>query len=809
MIHLGRETSKAPAGERGRRPLGRGPGLLLVLLFFLAGGCGEIATRMEESGPAPAASDRKEEVTALRPSLAIWEISMPQEPDGAAWMARTIARALENQLATGGSLRVASGKQVAEVRLGLGIAPRAPVQGEDLRLLRENLGVDWLLVGSYTLAADGRGLKIELEIRELEQGELLARVQERNSRGHLIPLVLQGAQGLRKAVGVPELSAEEQARVADSLPANREALELYSNGLQKLIELEVGPAIEDLEAAKRAEPGHAAPQAALAAAWFELAEDGQAQAAAEAAVERAGGLPFWMQQHLQAEAHERAGEWGRAVGIYQSFLARDPDDVEHGLHWARALIEGGRPGGALAVIETLEQLPPPAGSDPRIALTKAAAAYKPQKTAEQRELARAAATRGQELRNRLVVARARLLEAEALQEGRSEDLDRALVALTEAKSGFEAVGYRRGVAQSCELMAYTLSRQGRFHAARELFDTARKIHEELGNRRAVMDVLHEQRKILLQTGGEGLDELMSSAESVVAAYLQLGADFEAGAVLTEIGYNRFVEGDFAGAAGSYEQALEIFDRLGTKGAAADALVSIGEIHFQCGDLGAAEARYRSALALSTDAERIGYVRFRLGELYAARGEPGPARREISWALALQQETFAEAETRLALASLEILEGNLDEARQNARAARRVFLAAEAQDGVARSELVIARACLGASETREARDALDRAREQARGSPALRLEAVILEALIAVSLPADRRWDGLLHRLEAVASEAAEGCLIPLALEARLAMVEVALRAGKRGQAVSLLEQLAPEARRRGFEALARRAEAKR
>ena len=185
--------------------------------------------------------------------------------------------------------------------------------------------------------------------------------------------------------------------------------------------------------------------------------------------------------------HATAQKWDEATRIYATLFTSSPDDIDIGLQLANSQIEGGDIAEALVTLEALRALPEPLALDPRIDLSHARASYHQGRCGGDagRRLERAA-HRGKALEAPLLVAEARLRQTTALQAlGKHEQ---AMKSLEEAKRLFEAHGDRQGSARAIELIGIAVKDRGDLDGARRLLEKALAIYDEIGNRGLAADL---------------------------------------------------------------------------------------------------------------------------------------------------------------------------------------------------------------------------------------------------------------------------------------------------------------------------------
>ncbi len=138
--------------------------------------------------------------------------------------------------------------------------------------MRERVGADLLLTGSYLSIPGERGspIRVDLRLQEAGTGETLAVVSEKAPVSELDSLAARAGARLREKLDVGAVPPSESAAVRAALPDSPEAARLYAEGLATLRRFDDAAARMLLEKSVAAEPGHALAHSALAAAWAGL-----------------------------------------------------------------------------------------------------------------------------------------------------------------------------------------------------------------------------------------------------------------------------------------------------------------------------------------------------------------------------------------------------------------------------------------------------------------------------------------------------------------------------------------------------------
>lgn len=279
--------------------------------------------------------------------------------------------------------------------------------------------------------------------------------------------------------------------------------------------------------------------------------------------------------------------------------------------------------------------------------------------------------------------------------------------------------------------------------------------------------------------------------------------------LSVIAAVRRLERNPSAARQALEEALALWRRSGDRAGLAASLDDLAELLAAVGDLAAARSGYEEALALQEETGDKTAARTLLGlaDVLLAQGDPASARRSAREALGKLRkldDTGAVVRSHVALGRALLAAGDfaaararLEEALATAGIAGDARGAAGARLGLA--ELALAEGRVSAAET-PAREAAEAFRREGWSENELRARAAL-----ARSLAGQGRKDEARREMDAVLTRAARAGVIAVQLEARLAQGEIELRHGDAATGRSRLQELALEARAKGFGLVARQA----
>lgn len=801
----GEEREKAPWPRRRRRRA-----LAIAFLVGLAAAgvwlwTGRHGHERSQGGGPPASAP-----SSPRRAVAVLGFDNLSGSPATSYLEASLVQMLPSELAAGGHLRVVPSEETERARRDLGINTARSFAPDTLAKLRERLGADLVIAGSYLAVSEpagGRKIRCDLQIQDAVSGETVATLQETGTEAGFLDLVPRLGEDLRARLRTGPLSVAESDAVKASLPANAEAARLYAQGVEQLNSLDAVAARGLFERALLHDPKNPLFHARLAAAWTALGYDKRAADEIKQAVALAKGLSFEERRQIEAQSRATLGDWAGAATIYGELASYFSDNLDYGLRLAHAQVQTGHAADALRTADQLRRLPPPVGRDPLIDLAEAEAAFALSSFERSRDAAVRAAGKGAAQRALVVVASSRFYESKALrsldrlpealaaaeessriasQAGDLASAARALNAVgTVLLSRGDVAGAERTLEKVLDLsrqigneklrglalvnLGVCRGRQGDLAGARRSYEEARPVFHQVADRGHEAAVLENLAMILSQEGRGA--EARSRHGEALAIYHQLGQRSEEATVLLNLGLLGLEQADLAGAQALCSRALAIYREIGEAGGVADAQAAIGQVLVQRGDL-AAGGRLLEAAVASAD----------------RAGEKGTA-----------------ATLRLPLTELELEQGRPSPAEAYASAAIAQFHGAHMRDQEAEAEALLARALLAQRSLAQAQSAIDRADRLAAQSlePAVKASVALAKARVVAAA----RPEEALRILDGALGQAQAAGLGQRALELRLAIgeIEMASPRGNRRRAAGGLAALEKEARSHGFRLIADRA----
>jgi eukaryotic-like serine/threonine-protein kinase len=752
-----------------------------------------------------AATDAIPASVAHRRSIAVLGFRNLSGRPEEAWLSTALAEMLSTELVAGEKLRLVSGEDIARTKLELPLADADSLSRDTLSRLHRNLDSDLIVLGSYTALGEKSGTRIRLDLRlqDTAAGETVAVT---GSETDLFDLVSQAGSRLRAKLGVEEVSPVEAVSVRASLPANREAARLYSEGLARLRVFDALEARGLLERSIAADSKFAMAHSALAEAWSRLGYDKKAQSEARQAYDLSANLAREEKLLVEGRYRDIDHEPEKAIDVYRTLFALFPDNVDYGLKLADVQFRGSKGHDALATVAALRKLAPPASEDPRIDLEEAAAWDSLSEYNRLEPLARAAEKAKAE-GLRLILAKARQGQCWAFEN--AEQIERAIAACREASEIFAQAGDREGEATSLRTWADAIARIDAPESIR-LYKQALDIFRQNGSERGVAIVFNNLGLIYQAQGDPATAEKMH--RQALAGFRLLENKNAQSKALGNIADERVDQGDLRQALQLYQESLEL-DREDT-GRVAIAGYNMAIVHQLRGDLPRAKQGFEQSLAIwqkNGDRASSGYAMWSLGGLLLLEADFKAARKMLEQALAIR--TLAGEKITISETQLELADLSLEEARspvEQEAAVRKVldvFHNQKARDDEIRAWCVLSRVQLAEGQAAAAKETVQHARVLAAKSqnPDVRWGAAIAAARLEVAQKdAARAAAGLATRKElaAIIAQSRELGYRLVELDARLALAELEMKSGQTAEARAHLTAIEADAKAKGYNLVA-------
>ena len=628
----------------------------------------------------------------LRASIAVIGFRDLSPSPAGSWISAALSELMNIELGAEQRLRTLPLENVARMRTEIALTPQSTYSVELLQRIRADLGSDYVVTGSYF----ERQHRVHLDVMlfDLRSGQQVAAISDESAEDALPELAGRCAGRVRAQLGV-----RIPASGLPSLQAG--AMEQYARGMERLRQGDALSARPYLEKAVAADPSHPLFHSGLAAVLSALGLDTQAGQEARRALDSSAGLGRVEQLEVEGRYRTIAHDWRRAIQVYQALFTLLPDDLEYGLQLGSVEARGGQAQEAMRTVKTLRSLPAPLGDDPRVDLTEAQAAGALSDFVHTEKAARSAAEKAGARGTRLLYAKARLLEAGAMQNMNMAGFQDVRA---EARRICAELGDRLCVAASYRIEANQITATGELAVAQRLYQEALEIANQTGNSIEKLNALNglanaaKLRGDLPVAGGYYRSALAIAADlgpqKLFEVYLGL-AD-----VLTD-------SGPLTDAHDWIQRALESARQAGEREGAGLGEAALARV-LDLEDKGpAALDHYHEAIAILREINDPYYLSETLLDFGNTQLDQGD--------LAGAQKSFEEArnlgrsfpggiimpETNLALARLSLVEGHAEDAINLARTALSGFTSSGREGGRYQAAALLASALMSRGGTTEA------------------------------------------------------------------------------------------------------------
>ena len=561
---------------------------------------------------------------------------MSGRPD-AVWLSTAFSEMLTTELAAGEQLRTIPGENVARMKMDLSLADADAYAPDTLARIRNNLGSDLVVFGSYvTVGEPGSGtIRLDARLQDSHAGQIIAQVSETSPEKDVLQLVSRTGARLRERLDLDVLPAVAVAEVQASLPATAEAARFYSEGLERLRRFDALGARDVLE--RRLPPIHASrwriwrsPRPGRRSATT----SGRGPPPAEA-FKLSSGLPREERLSVEGAYREMAREWKQAIEDYETLFRFFPDNLEYGMRLVNAQnscrrAEGGTRHRRVAA-QDRRHLRSAASTSPRRMAAENTSDFKRMQAA-----ASAAAARGKEQGARLIVARASMLEGTAvLRLGQPE---RAIALYEQARTTYADAGDRGRLAEALNNLASALGDHGDAARSAKMYEEALAIARAIGHRHMVARLLNNLA-IQQRRAGDLKGSLTLNREAL-AIRREIGDRVNLAVSLNNIGNVLLDLGDLDGAIAHYDEAAGIHRDIGDRRGLARARGNAGVALKMQGQIARAREANEEALAIRrdiSDQASAAISLFNIGELLVLQGDLPKAEQTLDEALAIQRK----------------------------------------------------------------------------------------------------------------------------------------------------------------------------
>ena len=715
------------------------------------------------------------------------------------WISTALSEMLTTELAAGEDLRAVPGEDVARARMDLNL-PESESLGEGtLRQVRDRLGSDLVVVGSY-LDLGGQ-IRVDIRLQDAATGNTVANLAESGPEDQLFQIVNRAGAALRAHCGVGELSSNQLANVRASQPANLAAARLYAEGLGRLRQFDAAGARDKFEAAINADPKDALSHAALASAWSQLGYDARAAQQAKVAFDLSGNLTREDRLVIEGAYHTAGKEWDKAIDVYRTLYGYFPDRPDYGLNLADAQVRGGKAQDALATVARLRES---SKGDPRIDLAEgradaALSDYRRASEANARAIEAA-------LRQGSPFARAQALQQQCWASRNLGEMDEALEAGRRSQAIFEENHNARGEARSLTCIGNVLSDKGDLASAQQMYERALALVQGIGARLDIAGALNNIGNVLVARGR--LEDSTAKYQQSLAVAVEIDDKPDQLRAQSNIAGNLMALAQFRKAQTAQQSALDIARSIGDRQGTAETLINLASVCLIVGEIASAEQHAQEALEISRSLglrPDVAYSLTAVGDVQLAKDDLAAAAQSYTESLAIRKqlgEPSSIAAGQLSLANAQVERGDLDQALQGARdAATQLHTAQDAeQEATARNTL--ARILLLQRKPDLAQAEIEAVRKVTitdRTSP------IATDIAYAGFLAQRGRYAESKRLLEQAAARAKSMDYQQGALQASVALGETLILSGDASRGTQALQAAADQASRQGYRLLQRKA----
>ncbi len=699
-------------------------------------------------------------------------------------------------MAAGEKLRTISGENIARMKSDFALPETNTLAKDTLSRIKTRLGTNYVILGSYLVI--GSKIRLDLRLQDTDSEKLIS-IMEEGTESELLDLVSRTGTRLRKELGTGEITPVQAAAVRASLPADPEGARFYADGLGRLRAFDYLQAKNLLIQSTESDPNFPLAHSALSEAWSGLGYDQKAKEEAKRANDLASNLSREEALSIRARYYLSTNEWDKAVDTYKVLSGFFPDDLEYGLRLAEAQNAGGKPAEAIATIEALHKLPPPATSDPRIDLAEANLQpdWKRAQAAEQKAYAKAK-SQGSEL----LAAQARMKEAWIFYfylPKRNE----ARAIFQEVRETYAKAGDHNHEADALMGVARVYKFEAKLAEAMKIYQQILALHRKTGNTKGIAETQTYIANIYRNQGNYAMAR--KATDEALALYREIQSKSGESAALYQMGAVFATQGNHTQAIEKFEESLSLDKEMGSTDTALTFNI-IGLLQVEQGDLAAAQKNLEESLSSARKYNNNPMVQSVLcaqGDVLLKRGDLAGARKKFDQAAATGDMKESRIYLALNPANLLFEEGKFQEAEKLVRElaqSPRIW----PNEKVAVWNL-LARSLLAQGKKEKAQTAMNQALAYLKEHPDPGDEVLsgITRARILAASGKPSDVTRAIKNLKAIVAETAGSGQ----LEARLALGEIELRSENPAAGRATLQALEKDATAKGFLLIARKAAA--
>lgn len=738
---------------------------------------------------------RRMQLAHKQPTVAVVGFTNKSGDAAYDWLATELSETLTTGLGASAGVHIVSTDEVAQLKTELSVPPNQSLERENLSAVRQALGADYLLLGSYTVGPDA-SLTLDLQLQD-PRGEIVAGIHRSGSEAQYEALVTESADDVRHQLGSARLPEAESGELRSLYPADGEARKLYFQALDKLRALDAPAALDLLKKASALEPNNVALHSALADTWSRLKHDPEAAQEAQKAADLAAQamLPFEYVVLAKARAEEMTHRWDAAINDYGLLFPRYPR-LDYGLHLAEAQAGGSRPKDALDTLDKLSKLPPPMGSDPRIEMAKAKVYGGMNDFNAELTSAQAALQEAQRRNARMMQANAQLELCWAHRN--LGHVEQAFADCNQAQNLFSKLGDNVSAAVALNDVATWLSDRGQYVEARKLYDRVIETNQAAGAQRDYAGASINAAKTLILMGKA--EEAQNYIDNALKVTIDLDDKYNQALARILKGEVLFGQGRVGEAIQESRRALALGKDMKDRSVEARAVGHLATFQSETNSQ-AALASYLEALKLRRDngeQSGVAWCLINMGDLLFHRGDLNGATRRYQDAITIYaglKEKGGLAAGWLSLAEIDVERGDFAAAEEKAAKSLQEFHDEQDTDSESEAASILSKVLVAAGKPDAAAPYVKRIQELASQDRDVSFHNRLS---LAEYFNATGRRSEALQQIESLPSEAASSGRNFVALEARLALVRMRLGNESTSELQRELSSIQRDANRAGF-----------
>jgi eukaryotic-like serine/threonine-protein kinase len=578
--------------------------LLAVIAFLLRG---------KLSGPAPSTP------SAPAVSLAILPFRNASGDPSLDWLGPSLSDMLSTDVGQSSQLRTVSQNRLHQLLGDLKISPSTVLDPPTVRRVADFSSADRVVWGQY--ARFGDQIRIDATLEDLKHDRSVALKIEAAGEKEIPGAIDKLAESIRQNLAISAVALKElKASSFQPSSTSVEALRDYNLGVGLQRDGKNVEAQKQFEAATKADSGFALAFARLAQAYSSLGYDGEAEQAANKAVNLSQDLPEAEKYLISAIRWQVTKKYPEAIKAYDQLAKASPDNYD--VQWALAGLY--KDSGNLATARQFYQKllaanPKDAGAtlelgritfrsgDPQGSLEPLNRAYSLSIQTDNAEQTAAS------------------LHFMAVAYGMLSKPEESLRNEQQALAIWRRIGQKRGLALSLNQMAATQALLGKPKDALTDYQEALALRREIGDKRGLGDTLIDMGNFY-DAGGDH-DQALKMYKEALQLERDLGNESLQAIALNNIGTAYSEKGQFEDSLTYYQQALQLREKSKVPQDIVEAVHNLGETSAEMGQYDQAASYYLRALDLrrSMDDKRgAGIESYSLGTLFDYQGRFGAA-----------------------------------------------------------------------------------------------------------------------------------------------------------------------------------------